>query len=186
MNLQTKLPTTADEFLRWNEGREGKWDLVDGWIVDIRVKVSKRHAMLCSNLLALLKASLAFPPHVVTSADFCVKTAASVRYPDIMVDGEVGRGDDLAATAPLLIAEVMSPSTMALDFRPKADEYKTIDTLRHYLVVAQDEPRVWFWCRTVDGGWVGPEMMEGHAETIPLPGLGVELLIDQIYAGIGR
>ena len=24
MNLQSKMPTTADEFLRWNEGREGK------------------------------------------------------------------------------------------------------------------------------------------------------------------
>lgn len=37
MNLQTRLPTTADGFLRWNEGRVGKWDLVDGRIVDMMV-----------------------------------------------------------------------------------------------------------------------------------------------------
>src|SRR4051812_10973981 len=98
MNLQTKLPTTADEFLRWNEGREGKWDLVDGRIVDMMVKVSKYHAILCANLLFLLKTCLSFPPHIVTSADFGVKTATSVRYPDVMVDGEVGHGSDLAAT----------------------------------------------------------------------------------------
>lgn len=186
MNLQTNMPTTADEFLRWNEGREGKWDLVDGRIVDMMVKVTRYHAILCSNLLILLRASLSSPPHVVTSADFGVKTATSVRYPDVMVDGELGRGDDLAARAPLLIAEVLSPSTMAVDFGPKAEEYKTIATLRHYLVLAQGEPRIWLWSRTADGSWSEPEMIEGRAETVPLPGLEIALPMDQLYLGVER
>jgi len=186
MNLQTKLPTTAEEFLRWNEGREGRWDLVDGRIVDMMVKVSKYHAIVSGNLYTLLRTNLQCPPHVVTAGEFGVKTATSVRYPDVMVDGEFGRGEDLAASAPLLIAEVLSQSTMAIDFGPKAEEYKTIDTLRHYLVLAQDEPRVWLWSRAADGAWSGPEMTAGVAETLPLPGLGMALLMDQLYAGIAR
>lgn len=184
MNIQAKTPATADEFLRWNEGREGKWDLVDGRIIDMMVKVTKRHAMLCGNLLALFKTNLPTPPYVVTSADFGVKTATSVRYPDVMVDGALGKGGDLAATAPALVAEVLSPSTMAIDFGPKTDEYKTIETLRHYLVLAQDEPRVWLWSRGDDGGWTGPEMIEGRSETIVLAGLGVSLALAELYAGI--
>ena len=61
-----------------------------------------------------------------------------------------------------------------------------IETLRHYLVAAQDELRVWLWSRTTAGGWTGPEMIEGRAETVSLSGLGIALLMDDLYAGIGR
>ncbi|CAM5536383.1 hypothetical protein ATER59S_04247 [Aquamicrobium terrae] len=186
MNLQTKYPTTADEFLRWNEGREGKWDFVAGRVMDMMVRVSKYHAILSGNLLALLKARLPMPPYVVTSADFGVKTAASVRYPDVMVDGAPGQGQDLAATAPVLIAEISSPSTMAIDFGPKADEYRTIDTLRHYLVLAQDEPRVWLWARNSDGSWSSPQMIAEPDETLILPGLDIAIPLADLYAGIVR
>jgi Uma2 family endonuclease len=186
MNIQSKHPTTADEFLRWNEGREGKWEFVDGKIVDMMVKVSKFHAILAGNLLVLLKTHLAMPPYVVTSADFGVKTATSVRYPDVMVDGVVGDGRDLAAAEPLLVAEILSPSTMAIDFGPKADEYRTIETLRHYLVLAQDEPCVWIWSRNADNSWRGPEMISGAAETFSLPGLGLAISLAELYAGIAH
>jgi len=186
MNLQTKYPTTADEFLRWNEGREGKWDFVAGRVVDMMVRVSKYHAILSGNLLALLKARLPMPPYVVTSADFGVKTPTSVRYPDVMVDGAPGSGQDLAATAPVLIAEILSPSTMATDFGAKADEYRAIDTLRHYLVLAQDEVRVWLWSRNVDASWSGPEMIADRDATLALEGLDIAIPLADLYAGIAR
>jgi Uma2 family endonuclease len=184
MNVQTKIPTTADEFLRWNEGREGKWDFVDGRIVDMMVKVSRGHAIVASNLHFLLRSALPVPSYLVSSADFGVKTASSVRYPDVMVDGGTSDHRDLAAAEPILIAEVLSPSTMPIDFGDKAEEYKTIGTLRHYLVLAQDEPRVWLWSRDADGSWSGPEMIAGDAETVSLPGLELNLPMTGLYAGI--
>ena len=36
MNIQSKMPTTADEFLRWNEGREGKREFVRGRVVEMK------------------------------------------------------------------------------------------------------------------------------------------------------
>jgi Uma2 family endonuclease len=184
MNIQTKLPTTADEFLRWNEGREGKWDLVEGAIVDMMVKVSKSHAILCSNLLTLLRRSLPMPPYVVTSADFGVETATSVRYPDVVVDGTLGSGRDLAAAEPLLIAEVLSPSTMAVDFGPKAEEYKTVGSLKHYVVIAQDEARIWLWSRGDNAEWLGPELVEGESAGLELVGLSLRIPLNELYAGI--
>jgi Uma2 family endonuclease len=186
MNIQSKPPTTPDEFLRWNEGREGKWDLVDGRVVDMMVKVSRNHAMVCANLLSVLRTSLPFPPFTVSSADFGVKTATSVRYPDVMVDGEMGAGSDFAAAAPVLIAEVLSPSTMPIDFGPKAEEYQTIKSLRHYLVLSQDLPQVWLWSRGEDGAWSEPEMIEGRDGSLSLPGLGLVLSLDRLYVGIGH
>lgn len=186
MNIQSKLPTTPDEFLRWNEGREGKWDFVNGRVVDMMVKVSKNHAILTGNLHALLRGALPIPSYVVTSADFGVKTSKSVRYPDVMVDGAFGSGRDLAASEPLLIAEVVSPSTMAIDFGDKTEEYKTIASLRHYMVLAQDEPRVWLWTRRSDGNWSGPDMIAGEGASISLPGLGLSLLMENLYEGVER
>lgn len=183
MNVQSKYPTTPDEFLRWNEGREGKFDLVQGKIVDMMVRVSRAHAVLAVSLAALLRAKLAFPPYTVSSADFGVKTGKSVRYPDVMVDGAFNSTADLAATAPLVIAEILSPSTMAIDFGEKVEEYKSVKSLRHYIVLAQDEPRVWLWSRNADDSWNGPDILAGKAETLDLPGIDCVLLLADVYTG---
>ena len=183
MNLQSKYPTTADEFLRWNEGREGKWDLVDGRIVDMMVRVTKYHALIASRLVTLLSQALQYPPHAVTTADFGVKTASSVRYPDVLVDSVAGSPGDLAANSPIFIAEVLSPSTLAIDFNLKAAEYKTIATLDHYLILAQDAPRVWLWSRP-GNGWNGPVMFEGLETEVPFDWLGLSIRLASIYGGL--
>nr|WP_295466389.1 Uma2 family endonuclease [Mesorhizobium sp.] len=182
MNIQSRLPTTPDEFLRWNEGREGKWDFVEGRIVDMMVKVSRNHAIIAARLTTILGQSLPFPPFTVSTADFGVKTARSVRYPDVMVDQERGSGADLAAASPVLIAEVLSRSTMAIDFNQKAQEYQTLGSLRHYLVLAQDEPRVWLWSQ--DGVWSEPSMTEGLEGEIALPAIGLTIRLMSIYSGL--
>ena len=61
MNLQTKMPTTADEFLRWNEGREGKREFVRGRVVEMMIKyieVSQRARDCASVLLCSGHASI--------------------------------------------------------------------------------------------------------------------------------
>lgn len=183
MNLQTRYPTTADEFLRWNEGREGKWDFVDGRIVDMMVKVSRNHAILSARLVTILSQSLPFPPYTVSTADFGVATKTSVRYPDVMVDGERGTASDLAAVSPILIGEVLSPSTLAIDFNQKAAEYLTVESLGHYLILAQDGPRVWLWLKDA-GGWSVPVMVEGLDSEIALARLGLTIRLASLYAGL--
>ena len=54
MNLQTKLPTTADDFLRWNEGREGKREFVRGRVVEMMINVTRNHARLAAKLVILI------------------------------------------------------------------------------------------------------------------------------------
>ena len=52
MNLQQKMPTTADEFLRWNEGREGKREFVRGRVVEMMINVTRNHVDIAANLYA--------------------------------------------------------------------------------------------------------------------------------------
>lgn len=183
MNLVTPAIRTEDDFLRWNEGREGKREFVRGRIVEMMVNVSRSHVKIAARLTAILLSLLDEHRFDVGTADFGVRTLAGIRYPDVFVDRAVGEGKDLAARAPVLVAEILSPSTMAVDFGEKAVEYTALPTLLHYLVLSQDEPRVWVWNRG-EAGFGKPEMIAGAEEKLALAGLGLSFSLAELYRGV--
>lgn len=185
MNVQDRAiaPRTADDFLRWNEGREGKREFVDGRIVAMMTGGSRRHAELFLSFAFLLKQAMSDPAMRVTAADYGVRTPAGVRYPDVMVHQAEGSGGDLATAEPILLAEILSPSSLALDFGEKAREYTAIASLRHYLVLSQDEPRLWVWNPGTEG-FGSPEMIAGREAEAPLAAFGFTLALAELYRGI--
>lgn len=90
-----------------------------------------------------------------------------------------GRRDIL--TNPILVAEVLSPSTQADDRTDKRQSYQTIPALQHYLLLAADSARVEPYTRE-EGGWrsetIGPDTADAQ---IPLPRLGVTLALSDLY-----
>jgi Uma2 family endonuclease len=184
MNLQTKMPTTADEFLRWNEGREGKREFVRGRVVEMMINVTRNHWRLETRLTQQLVAQLGTEKYDIGSADFGVRTSDGVRYPDVMVEAFGADGKALATASPLLIAEILSPSSIADDFGPKAADYLAISSLQHYLVLSQDEIRIWLWTRDEAGNWRGPEMAGKEATKLRLDRVGVDLDLVALYAGV--
>ncbi|MEX6508330.1 Uma2 family endonuclease [Jiella sp. M17.18] len=185
MNVQAPAIRTADDFLRWNEGREGRREFVGGRIIEMMTGGTQRHAELMMQLGFLLKSLLDPSRYVVTGADYAVRTPFGVRYPDVLVTPRGGDSSQSLATGQsLLIAEILSPSSLAADFGEKAQEYTALGTLRHYLVLSQDEPRVWLWSRGDDGTFGKPEMITGADEVLELPGLGLRMPLDDIYRGI--
>jgi Uma2 family endonuclease len=184
MNIQQKMPATAEEFLVWNEGREGKREFVSGRVVEMMINVTRHHYFIAARLQNQLSNQLGLINYIVGSADFGVKTGTGIRFPDILVESVGGPGKALSTAEPLLIAEILSASSMADDFGPKAQEYLAIQSLRHYLVLSQDEARIWVWSRNQDGRWEAPEIAAGFAETVRLNGFGATINLQQIYAGI--
>ncbi|MCU0831384.1 MAG: Uma2 family endonuclease [Rhizobiaceae bacterium] len=49
-----RLPATPDEFLRWNESREGKREFVNGSVVEMTIHVTANHARLAMRLVLQL------------------------------------------------------------------------------------------------------------------------------------
>ena len=184
MSIHRHSFDTSEAFLRWNEGREGKRELVDGEVIEMMTGGSKRHARLMLDLAFFLSNGLRHSDFVVTAADYAVRTAFGIRYPDVLVSPGKEAGDSLASSEALLIAEILSPSSLAIDFGEKAAEYTAIDSLAHYLVLSQDEPRVWLWSRGEDGAFEKPTMIAGRDETLHLPALGLDLPLADLYRGI--
>jgi Uma2 family endonuclease len=94
------------------------------------------------------------------ASDMRVMTADAGYYPDVMVACDE-QADPYFETMPCLLAEILSPSTRDIDQREKRAAYFGIESLRHYLVVHQDQPRIeHHWRSDATASWqlevVGP------------------------------
>lgn len=100
-----------------------------------------------------------------------------------MVD--CGRFEDrsLAAAEPVLVAEILSPSTADFDQTEKLEEYRTGPSLRHILVIDPDQPRLRLHTRGADGHWASAPAA-GLAASVPLPALGIALPLAELYEGL--
>jgi Uma2 family endonuclease len=104
-----------------------------------------------------------------------------IYYPDVMVACSAEDDDPLVENAPCLVVEVASPSTKSIDRREKMLAYRSIPTLRAYLIVAQDDRCVERYWRDEKGEWhQGEAVGEGSKEPIPCPS-PIALTLSEVY-----
>src|ERR1700675_4634879 len=162
MNVQLEPRMDRREFLTWVQAHEGRYELVGNRVV-MMTGGSRGHAILVRALAAALEKQLDSTRWTVLTSDFGVDVEPStIRYPDVVVDVAGGRFKDLTATAPVLIAEVISPSSAKDDLGATADEYLRLPSLLGYLVLAQEEAKVRVWVRGAGGFSPEPRVIEGH------------------------
>jgi Uma2 family endonuclease len=186
MNVQLNLRMGKSEFLAWVRSREGRYEFAGSRVV-MMTGGSRGHSLVVRRLAAMLENRLDAKRWAVFTSDFGVDLGPStVRYPDVVVDVAGGRLNDLTATAPVLIAEVVSPSSARDDLGATADEYLRPPSLLAYLVLAQDEPWARLWVRGAKGFPPEPAEIRGFDGTVDIPALGIDLPVGAIYADIER
>lgn len=105
-----------------------------------------------------------------------------VYYPDIMVACGENDDDPYVRTNPLLLVEVLSPSTQRTDLVEKLENYSVIPSLMEYLVVAQDVPLVRLYRRRT--AW---QMETYYAEdSVELESLKMTLPVETIYQRVRK
>jgi Uma2 family endonuclease len=170
-------------FLDWSGGREGRYELANGCVI-MMVGASRAHGLIVRNLVLILHGQLDAQQWTVI-ADFGLDAGPeTLRYPDIVVDRSGGAGGDRTATAPVLVAEVLSPSTERVDLGDKASEYLQLPGLQAYLVFAQDEPKAWLWTRRPNGFEPTPDVVVGYDKIIHIKALDLMLPLGAVYAGV--
>jgi len=185
----TDIPTEPEAFLRWSANLDRhhpyKYELSRGEVRQMMIRVSRAHSLVTIDLLGELSSKLDRTRFHAGVAEFGVKTAVGVRYPDVVVDRASADLKGLACEAPIFIAEVLSPSTTAIDFTEKLQEYTAIASVHTYLICSQDEPRAWAWLRQPNGAWPKrPSEFVGREDSIPLGGLDIALSMAAIFRGI--
>lgn len=149
---------------------------------------SRKHGLVSGNVFASLHAQLRDRPCEAFAADMRVQVPATelFTYPDVVVVcGEAEFLDDDLDTLlnPTLIVEVLSPSTADYDRGGKFAHYRTLASLREYLVLAQDRVHAEHWVRQDGDRWVLAETGDPQA-VLTLPSIGCTLALADAYAKV--
>lgn len=181
MTVRTLPPLTPDEFLHHPALQGERCELSEGRVV-MTTGASKAHREVATRLLVRLFAALDERRYHVTMSELAVRVGASVRYPDVVVDVQSDDPKGLTAVAPVLIAEVLSPSTMLVDSGKKLTEYTSLPSLLYYLVLSQDEPVAWLWRRDEAGAFAAePLRLLGREAEIILLAFDLAIPLSEIY-----
>jgi Uma2 family endonuclease len=141
------------------------------------------HGALCSAVIIALGTQLAGQRCRVYDSNARVRVAASgnAYYADASVvcgHLETDPSDMLSMTNPILLVEVLSPSTEAYDRTDKLTDYQRIESLQHIVHVAHDAKRLDVWTRTPEG-WRAESFIEG--QTARLAAISCDLDVSRLY-----
>jgi Uma2 family endonuclease len=173
---------TFEEFLAWEQGQESRWEFVNGEVFAMTGGTAG-HERVARALTRLIEKNLPAGCEVF-AANMKVRVREepedSGRYPDVVVTCEWPDDEALYLTEPLLIAEVLSPSTEGVDRGGKFTYYRLIQTLREYLLV--DGRR-----RTVEVYRRQGAEWHMHAccgsETVVIETLGMAFFVGDLFGG---
>jgi Uma2 family endonuclease len=151
---------TVDEFLSWAEGREGRWELHDG----VPVMMSPERAVHGRVKFRAAKAldgavTTAHLPCEVFTDGMAIRIDARTAYePDAsVVCGPQAPPDAIEIDNPIIVMEVLSPSTAAIDHCRKLSGYFSLVSVQQYLILdpgsaCRHSPQAWLWRRDRDPG----------------------------------
>jgi Uma2 family endonuclease len=176
---------TRGDFLRWNSGDDRRYELVDGVIVAM-APPSAAHGILAGVLARRVGEALDRRPPCT------VWPEAGVAIPGRPNDFYIA---DLAVTCrphepgqqeildPLLIIEILSPSTESHDRKVKLPDYRGIASVQEIVLVDQDRVYVEVHRRQDGDRWV-VDLIRGRDGHLSLPSIGLELPLATLHAAV--
>ena len=184
MNERPDIRMDKAQFLQWVQGQEGKCELRRGRVV-MQAGGSKRHGWIAAGFVTALSNRLDGALWAVGPADIAVEIGREVRYPDVVVEKREDDGSDLSTNRPVILVEVLSPSSAGTDFTEKLAEYTSLASLEAYIVASQDQPKCYVWQRRPDGAFdAAPRVIEGRDQSIQIAALSVAIPLAEVYRGI--
>lgn len=186
---QPVQPLSPEQYYRLERAAQTKSDYYRGEVFAMGGGTI-RHSLICMNLGAGLHTRLAASPCTAYESNLRLKIKATGlrTYPDVSVycdppepDEEDASGETL--TNPTVLFEVLSKSTEAYDRGFKARNYRQIASLRGYLLIAQEEPRVEAYQRQGDGPWVLSEA-DGMESVVMIESIRITMPLAEIYARV--
>ncbi len=189
MPLEKKSRYTISEYLAFERAAHERHEYRDGEIL-VMSGGSYKHSLILANLIGELRNALKGKPCRALESNLRVRIPRTplYTYPDASVicgEPQIDPNDEALETVtnPRVLVEVLSPSTEAYDRGEKFTRYRQIETLEEYVLVSQDVPRVELFFRQADGTWVFT-VFSGLGARAKLAGLGIELPLAEIYAGV--
>lgn len=186
--VQSLFPVfTFEEYLAKNERSSEKLEFLHGAVFAM-AGGSRVHSAIAFNCGVAVAIRIRGGQCRGMSSDQMVSTPGQEAgfYPDLMVIcGERLHLRSEAMTSPLMVLEVLSPSTRAFDLSEKLKQYKRISALRHIVFVESERHEVSVYSRQAGELWpASPEVYESLDSSVSLSALELELPMREIYQDV--
>lgn len=187
MTSEAKRRLTPEEYLAIERSTEARSEYFDGQIFAVG-GASFAHVQIVSNLVVQLGTQLKASRCRVFSTDLRIRVGATrlFTYPDVVVACEphVFADDHRdTLTNPTLIIEVLSESTKDYDRGGKFAHYRTLASLREYLLFDQAVAHAEHFARQPGDRWLLSETVS-LADTLTLASIGADLKLAEVYDGV--
>lgn len=174
---------TPEEYLAWERKSDTKHEYLRGEIIAMS-GASFVHNIITANITTALNNQLTRSNCIVTASDMRVRThpEASYFYPDVLVVCGEPRFEDNTFDIllnPIVLVEVLSPSTQAYDRGEKFEHYQRLTSLQEYMLVSQDEVGVELY-RRQETQWKLIEF-QSLENVLSLASIDCELILTDIY-----
>jgi Uma2 family endonuclease len=176
---------TADEFIAWAmEQPSGRYELVDG-VVHTMAPERVNHARVKADVYVALRAAISpsvLPCEAIIDGVGVEVDDRTVYEPDVMVRcGPYAPGEAVKVNDPVVVVEVISPSSGSIDTGVKLEGYFSLPSVRHYLVI-NPRSRVVAHHRRDDEGAIGVRLLRDGILALDPP--GIEVAVADLFASI--
>ena len=184
MSAQPQSFLTPQDYLDWERRQESRHEFIDGHVYAM-TGASRAHNVLCTSLVANLYQQLRGKPCEVYANNMRVKVSETgmYTYPDIVAVCGEPRFEDAAVDTllnPVLIIEVLSETTERHDRGAKFTHYRSLASLREYLLISQNEYRVEHYARQPGNHWLLTEYQD-RGDCIDLTSLDARICLAEVY-----
>ena len=180
---------SPSEYLARERRAEFKHEYDDG-VITAMAGASKEHVSINVNLTVELGQQLKGSPCRIYSSDMRAKVpnSNSYRYPDLAIACDPQFEDEVfdTLTNPVVLVEIASPSTQALDRSTKWNQYRTLPTLQDYVLISPSRVEVEHRHRAPDGENWFVRVLESLEDALVLDAVSCRVVLADIYANIER
>jgi Uma2 family endonuclease len=174
---------TLSAFMAWEEGQEGRHEFHRGEVFAM-VGGRRGHGRIIANLVRHLGNHLAGTPCQVFSEGMKVQIGDdTIVYPDVLVTCDKRfRFDEQVITEPVLVIEVLSPSTQGYDRSSKFAFYRRLPSLREYALIDPETRRVEVFRPGPDRRWTLFDMSE--SSIFEVQSVQGEIALTDVFEGM--
>jgi len=184
MSAVPKTKLTPEEYLAFERKAETKSEYYAGEAFAM-AGANEEHNLIAGNFFAAVHWQFVGRPCEVHQANMRVKVSDTglYTYPDVVaVCGQAQFEDEEQDTLlnPLVVVEVLSESTEGYDRGTKSEHYRRPESLKEYVLIAQDKHHVEHFVRQADNTWLLWETNDPTA-ALELAAIQCELTVAEIY-----
>jgi len=185
--LRLARRATYSDYLAAEQNSPTRHEFIEGVIVAM-AGGSDEHNALTSRITVLCGTRLAATcRHYSPDQRFWIPATGRGRYSDgstICGKPEHPAHDEQATTNPVVVIEVLSPSSEGDDEGDKRQDFQSLPSLRAYVLAAQDLRCVRVYRRSADGAWpLAPDEYR-DGQSFELPAITSAIAVGDVYDGI--